>query len=151
MGTFLPERIWAVDQKQPRFFDPGRWHKQRRCDDCTGHLWKTDDHMRICPLSPPPTLAVETSLAWSRRSLVSVPDVDLGFCCFHRLSFNYFFHPFSPPVALFYSSPAPVPGQSLTRPGDKCMGANAAFLSFSLWCEGQGDVPNFCHLLRSSL
>lgn len=54
MGTFLPERIWAVDQKQPRFFDPGRWHKQRRCDDCTGHLWKTDDHMRICPLSLPP-------------------------------------------------------------------------------------------------
>lgn len=60
--------------------------------------------MRVFPFSPPDTFC---------RDQLGVPsaDVKLGFRCFLRLSVYYFFHPFSPPVALFYSSLAPAPGQ----------------------------------------
>lgn len=67
----------AVDQKQQRSFDPGRWHEQRRCGAGAGHL--EDGRLPSASSEPqsdcapwrfaaraPPTAAVDTNTV-SRR------------------------------------------------------------------------------------
>lgn len=109
---------------------------------CTGqHFWKIDglrppprsigmDSMRIYPLNPP---------ANGRRDRPTSTSASTTFW----LSFHYFFHPLHPPEGFFSSSPTPAPERSLTWLADKQESANAPFLSGSLWCGGQGDIPIF--------
>lgn len=99
----LPRRLWKMD-------------------DCRLPLRRVSFHEDL-PLKPPPDPG-------RRDRLGILLTSTSAFTASIRLSFQYFFHPLGPLVALFYSSLASLPGQSLTQLGDKCAGANAPFFPF---------------------